>query len=34
MMQMGNKYLEIVEKTNKPRDPNDPPSIFIMDAIL
>ena len=34
MMQMVNKYLEIVEKVNKPRDPEDPPSVFLMDAIL
>jgi hypothetical protein len=34
MMQMVHKYLEIVEKTNTPRDPTDPPSVFIMDALL
>lgn len=34
MMQMVNKYLEIIEKTNKPRDPQEPPSVFIMDALL
>jgi len=34
MMQMVKKYLEIVEKVNKPRNPEDPPSVFLMDAIL
>jgi hypothetical protein len=34
MMQMVHKYLEIVEKSNVPRDPTDPPSVFIMDALL
>jgi hypothetical protein len=34
MMQMAKKYLEIVEKVNKPRDSEDPPSVFLMDAIL
>jgi tetratricopeptide (TPR) repeat protein len=34
MIQMVQKYLDIVEKVNKPRDPTDPPSVFLMDAIL
>ena len=34
MMQMVKKCLEIVEKVNKPRNPEDPPSVFLMDAIL
>jgi tetratricopeptide (TPR) repeat protein len=31
---MVQKYMDIVEKVNKPRDPTDPPSVFLMDGLL
>ena len=34
MLLMANKYVELVEKTNRPSDSAAPPSIFTLDALL
>jgi hypothetical protein len=34
MVEMARKNLELTEKYNTPADPSDPPSLFIMDALL
>lgn len=34
MIEMATKFLEIVEKSNKPSKPDAPQSLFILDGLL